>query len=453
MKASASAARRSAGQIAAYALPAAPLAIVVFPSHAILPGFYAQHTQIPLATIGIILMLARVFDAVVDPLIGYASDAAIGRWKSRKPWLAAGALLLAVSAVQLYGPAPTVGAAYYLGWFLALYLGYSLIEIPYKAWGTELAHDYVDRARIATGLALAFGVGNLVFALAPLILSGGTRGYDAQTLAVVGWGIALLLPASVAWAMWRVPSAAPAGMRRIDLRATFEAVRRNRLLQRYAVMFLLTGLGQGVFYGLVFLYVGPVLGLGASFAWVLLADALVTLLGVPVWYRLVRRLQKHRAWALGLVVSAAALLGMMAVPVGEDGLALLLALVCLRAFGSCVTQVAPNALLGDVVDYESYKRRVNQAANFHALVSLIAKFTTTVGGGAGLLAVGLAGFDPKAANPPQVLAAFKVAALLCPALILLAGAAATATFPLGQRGHDAIRRRLERRGRDEPGPA
>src|SRR5699024_10864524 len=113
-------------QFAVFALPALPLAVVVFPSHAILPGFYAKHTQISLATIGVILIIARVFDAVVDPVIGFASDAVIGRWRSRKPWLLIGALVLAVSVVPLYMPAPEVGPAYFLGWFLAFYLGYSL---------------------------------------------------------------------------------------------------------------------------------------------------------------------------------------------------------------------------------------------------------------------------------------------------------------------------------------
>src|SRR3546814_7266893 len=79
-------------------------------------------------------------------------------------------------------------------------------------------------------------------------------------------------------------------------------------LHWYASIFLLTNLGQGVFYGLVFLYVSSVLGLAAAFVWVLLADAVVTLAAIPLWYALVRALEKHRAWALGLVISAAALL-------------------------------------------------------------------------------------------------------------------------------------------------
>src|SRR5690554_4979175 len=193
-----------ARHLIAYAAPAMPLAVVVFPSQAILPGFYAQHTQISLTSIGIILILARTFDAVVDPLIGFASDSTVGRWGSRKPWLVAGALILAVAITQLCQPGTAVGVAYYLGWFLAFYFGYSLIEIPYKAWGTELARDYVRRSRIATFLAVAFGAGNLAFAVAPFLSASGTGGYDATTLSMIGWTVAVVLPLIVLATIWTV---------------------------------------------------------------------------------------------------------------------------------------------------------------------------------------------------------------------------------------------------------
>ena len=119
----------------------------------------------------------------------------------------------------------------------------------------------------------------------------------------------------------------------------------------------------------------------------------------------------------------------------------------MRAFGSGVTQVAPNALLGDVVDYELFKRNVNQAANFHAMVSLVTKFTAATGAGAGLMIAGLAGFDPRMANPPDVVAAFKVIALWIPALILVVGAVAAMGFPLHRQRHSLVLRRLERRVR------
>lgn len=432
-------------RLVAYALPALPLAVVLFPSLAILPGFYARHTAIPLATIGMILIVARGFDAVVDPFIGFISDSTRSRWGARKPWMVAGSLIMALSVSQLYAPSSDVGPLYYLGWFVAFYLGYSMIEIPYKAWGTEMARDYIDRTRIATAVAILFGIGNLAFAIAPFVLGGGSGAYDADTLRAIGGVAAVSVPLAVGLAVWLAPSGAPTPARKINIQAVLGAARRNRPLLWFAVMFMLTGLGQGVFYGLVFLYVGSVLGLAEAFVWVLLADAVVTLLSIPIWYGLVRVLQKHRAWAMGLVISAAALLGMIFLGRGDGALPWLLALVCLRAFGAAVTQVAPNALLGDVVDYELLKRRVNQAANFHALNSIITKGTVTVGGGLGLMVVGLAGFDPKLESSDAVIHAFKAAALLVPAVILIAGASLAVRFPLDRRRHALVLRALNRR--------
>ena len=436
--------RLHATSIAAYALPALPLAVVVFPSYAILPGFYAQHTQIPLATIGLILIVARVFDAVVDPLIGHLSDATTTRWGARKPWLILGAAVLAAGVLRLYSPAPTVGAVYYLGWFLTFYLGYSLIEIPLKAWGTDLARDYVDRSTIATGLAVAFAVGNLAFAAAPFLSPSRSLAYDAQTLSMVAWAVAVILPVCVLVAVAVAPRGQAAPAQRTNYLAFVGAAARNGPLLRFMAAFALTGLGQGVFYGLVFLYVGAVLGLGAHFAWVLLVDAVVTLISIPAWYGMIRILEKHRAWALGLAISAASVLAMWLLPHGDAAVVPLMALIGLRAFGAGVVNVAPNALLGDAVDYELLKRGVNRAANFHALVSLMTKITATVGGGMGLMLIGAAGFDPKAVNTAPTVAAFRVVALVLPAAILALGAAVAAAFPLDRARHEVVRRRIER---------
>src|SRR3546814_12684115 len=83
------------------------------------------------------------------------------------------------------------------------------------------------------------------------------------------------------------------------------------------------------------------------------------------------------------------------------------------------------------------------------MVSLITKLTATIGAGAGLLIVGLAGFDPKVVNPPTVLVAFKIVALLVPAVILLAGAMIAMGFGLDRRRHALVLRRIERRMRSE----
>lgn len=240
-----------------------------------------------------------------------------------------------------------------------------------------------------------------------------------------------------------VPGGRPVETDKVRYIATLRDAIRNGPLLRFLTIFVFTGLGQGIFYGLIYLYVSFVMELNALFAWVLLTDAAITLVSVPVWYRLVTALQKHRAWALGMLISAAAILGMAFLPTGPAAFPALIALVALRAFGAGVITVAPNALLGDVVDYELMKRKVNRAANFHALVSLATKCTATIGGGVGLILVGLAGFDAKSAVTGEVAQAFQYIALVLPTVILIVAAGFAVGFPLDRARHEIVRRRIE----------
>jgi Na+/melibiose symporter-like transporter len=61
------------------------------------------------------------------------------------------------------------------------------------------------------------------------------------------------------------------------------------------------------------------------------------------------------------------------------------------------------------------------------------------------MVVGLAGFDPKLESSDAVIHAFKAAALLVPAVILIAGASLAVRFPLDRRRHALVLRALNRR--------
>jgi GPH family glycoside/pentoside/hexuronide:cation symporter len=430
-------------QMAAYASPSLPLALVVFPVYVILPGFYATNTPLDLVTIGTLLMVARAFDALVDPAIGYLSDAGDTRWGRRKPWLVAGTLIMCVATPLLYVPGPDTSPMAYLLTLLLFYLGVSLIETPHKAWGTELSSDYRTRSLISTSLAVAFAVGTLTFALIPFLISSSGV-YSAEVLERVAWVLVIVLPLCTASALWRAPSAPAGRAPPMTPWSVLVSVARNRPLCWFLALFALTGLGQGVFYGLVFLLLTSVMSFGQSFAEFLLVDAVVTLVSLPLWYLAITRWSKHAAWALGSAIQVVAFGILLLMPITGSDKDLALTAIALRAFGGAVIYVAPGALLGDIVDYEMLRSGSNRAANFHALVSLLTKGTSTIGSGAGLLFVGWLGFDPK--MPSAVGAsAFKMVSLALPAVLLSAAAVMACRFPLDRRRHSTVVRALARR--------
>ena len=69
-------ARVSTWRLVAYSLAAIPLAMAALPIYVNVPKFYADVIGVSLSAIGGLLLAARVFDAVQDPLLGYWSDRA-----------------------------------------------------------------------------------------------------------------------------------------------------------------------------------------------------------------------------------------------------------------------------------------------------------------------------------------------------------------------------------------
>jgi len=110
------------------------------------------------AAIGVIMMIARIWDAVLDPLMGWISDNTRSRWGRRKPYIAGGALLSAVffAAIWFVPRGSTPGFA--LGWLavtaLLFYAAFTVFCVPYLTLALEMTPSYSERTRITAARTL-----------------------------------------------------------------------------------------------------------------------------------------------------------------------------------------------------------------------------------------------------------------------------------------------------------
>jgi len=149
-----------------YGVLTLPFAMINMPVAAYLPPFYTQDLGISLATVGFIVMAARMSDIITDPLIGLLSDRIHFRFGRRRPWIIMGLPIMMLSSYMLFLPVPPVGSLYLLVWIALLYLGWTFMAIPYTAWGAELSDNYHERSRVTaarqvfqvTGMFLAGGI-------------------------------------------------------------------------------------------------------------------------------------------------------------------------------------------------------------------------------------------------------------------------------------------------------
>jgi GPH family glycoside/pentoside/hexuronide:cation symporter len=113
--------------------------------------FYNQVVGLPAGTVGTIIGLALLFDALIDPLIGHLSDRTHTRWGRRHPWLYASAVPIALSWVMLWHP-PEGTPQMVLGYLLIVAIltraAIATNEVPSLAMAPEITRDYHERTLV-----------------------------------------------------------------------------------------------------------------------------------------------------------------------------------------------------------------------------------------------------------------------------------------------------------------
>ena len=113
------------------------------------------------------MMIARLLDVMIDPAVGLLSDRTRIRSGRRKTWVVAGVPIFVLGGWQLFMPPADVSVAYFALWLVLFWLGFSMINIPYYAWGAELSPDYHERTRITTWRTISGTLGAFAFLRSP----------------------------------------------------------------------------------------------------------------------------------------------------------------------------------------------------------------------------------------------------------------------------------------------
>lgn len=439
-----------------FALPAAPHAFVAMPLMVVLPSFYAGSTAVTLAQIAAIATLSRIFDAVADPVVGFLSDLTRTRLGLRKPWLLAAALICPLAIFFLFQPPPDATVTYYALWSTVLYVGFTFFEIPRMAWAAELTRDYSERSRVSVFVALFNIGGSLVFWLMPLALYQftGTTAITGATVHGIAWMYTVVMPTALLLAIIFVPVGVPQ-IQRVSgsaLRALVESVRRCRPLWSYLSIIGLWGLGQGAFMSMMYIYITDYMKLGDKFAFLMIAYFIVQLAAMPVWTLWLRRLERHQAWALALGIDAVARCAILLLPPGAESFYPALVVVFVTAFFNAPANFMPQAIVGDVIDYNTLKTGTNKAANFYAINTLVIKSSMALGTGAAFAVIAAAHYQVGAANDAGAQWGLIVAYLGIPTVLHVAAALWAWRFALTRSRHDTVRQRLERLERRASGP-
>jgi Na+/melibiose symporter-like transporter len=412
--------------------------------------FYNQVIGLPGTLVGLALMVALVWDACIDPVIGQISDNLRSPWGRRHPFMYAAALPVALSYMALWNPPHWDQRA--LFWYLVvaaivIRTFISFYEVPSSALAAEFSAGYDERSELLSYRYFFGWVGGLALNfIAFFYLFTPDKAHKVGQLNPVGYArygevaavvmlVAILI--SAAGTHRYIPTLMPPPPhRRLTLGQTLREMAQT-LSNRSFLFLLLSGIATAM-----------AAGLGASlnnyfntFFWQFSARQisyftlgvfLSAIMALPAAPQLSRMFGK-RATAMALMVLSVAvgvgplLLRLAGLMPPNHSTALLAIIFCTSivatAFG-IVSATMLSSMIADVVEASELKTGRRSEGLFFAASTFVSKAVSGFGILAAATIVELihlqAGANP-ASVPPQV--ARNLALVYCPTIILLYAAA------------------------------
>jgi GPH family glycoside/pentoside/hexuronide:cation symporter len=380
-----------------YGLMGLPLAFVALPLYVILPNHYARTFGVPLATLGAVLLGARLLDAVVDPLLGRWSDALFARSvRAVLRWSALAAVVLGLGFALLFFP-PVRGTQPLVLWATAClvltYVAYSTLSILHQSWGAMLGGDVAQRSRVVAwreGLGL---LGVILASISPLALGlPSTVALFFIALAVAWWALTQAR---------RPDRTAPTVVQGNTAVAAYSAGRPSSLwlpftrpgYRRLLAVFVVNGIASAVPATLILFFVQDRLQAPARMEPLFLGCYFVcAALAMPLWLKAVQRLGLERSWLLGMLLGIAVFVFASQLGAGDT---MAFALVCALSGATLGADLSiPGAMLAGTIATHGDQGRAEGA--YFGWWNFATKLNLALAAGVALPALNLWGYTPGA---------------------------------------------------------
>lgn len=319
--------------------------------------FLTNVVGLPASLAGLVFLLGSIWDGVTDPIAGYLSDITRSRFGRRRVYFLITALPFAIFFFLIWQvPVASQGAmfAYALVSYLLFRTVTTLFIIPYNSYGMEIEGEYDRRTTLQSFkffFSILFG---LVAAALPEIITklpidpsiGEGPSRAGYTLMAGIFAIPLLISPLLTFFAFKEPAynAGPRANLMKKLLGTF----KNRTFTRALAMYLCSWVAIGFIQAMLVYFLNDTLGQGDNFAVIALIIMGLAALCLPIWVWISKKLDKRRAYSLGMLVCAV-LFALLMLPASVLN-RIIWVLLPFIGFGLSAMHMLPGAIMPEAIE-------------------------------------------------------------------------------------------------------
>lgn len=414
-----------------YSMLAVPIAFAGMPLYVHAPDYYATEFGLSLASIGFILLFLRLIDAVQDPLIGRLSD----HFSGKRPFIIiAASIVLVLAFTGLFQPVAEQGILVWFGLMVLMATtAFSILSINLNTLGGMWSRNSHQKTRI-TAMREAFGlIGLLLAVILPSIFMQNMSKAEAfgllsivlLCLTCVGTGFFLRWYKSNA-ASSTIPTTSHPKRSIIKLLRNVPNETRS-----FFAVYGISMLASSIPAILVLFFIRDRLDAENYTGLFLLLYFLSGAAGMPLWSKLSRKWNKHRAWMAAMLLAIATFFWAYFLGEGDIWQYAVICVLSGIAFGADLA--LPPSILADHIHAQNNE---HHASLQFGLFAFLAKAALAVSSVLVFPFLDWSGFRAGEANTPEVLFFLSMTYAAIPCVIKLVAAALLWRMSPNQIGED-----------------
>jgi glycoside/pentoside/hexuronide:cation symporter, GPH family len=415
-------------------------------------SFYTDTFGLTAVAAGTLFLVARLWGAVVDPVMGAVSDRTDTRWGKFRPWILWTAVPFGIIGFLAFLTphfAPSGKLVYAYITYILLLTIYSMNNIPYSALSGVITGDMKERASLFSFRFVFVCLATIAiqgFAL-PMVNHFGrgdsSKGY-AVTMGIFA-GLAMLFFFFTFFSTKE--RVKPDPKQNTSLKEDISSLLKNRpwivMFILFVMMFVFLAIRNGnlLYFFRYYLDKGSLgifianmdkglfgllskLGFAgegtnvadSAFSFMNILGQLASIIGIMISNVIAVKFGKRDVFMAGLILGAVCTALFIMIP--PDGIMLTLALQIIFNLAWGITMPLPWAMMADVADYSEWKLNRRATGIVFAGITVGLKIGLAVGGFLGAFILSLYGYVANVEQTPHALTGIRLSASIYPTIAL-----------------------------------
>lgn len=367
------------------------------------PLFFTNVFGLTIADTATLMLIARMFDVVTDPLMGSLADRTQTRWGTYRPWLLFGAVPLGlIFALLLYTPdfGPVGKRIWAYSLYLLMMVVYTAVNVPYGSLLGVMTDDDNEKNQFSSfRMVGAYAMGFVTLLSFPYLqkMVGGTPQHQYAVLGAFFGAVATI--GTLACGLLTKERLKPVRAEKFSLKP-FGDLFRNKPW----IYLTLIGIGMNFFNGFRYAVAGYM------FEYCLHGE--ITLSGLIINYTVFMTFgeltcmvfggvspaftkwigSKRKAFKAAVILSGVASLGYFFIPMDPSYIWLMILTVVVTSVGVGLFSPLLWSMYADVADYATEKNGTSSTGLIFSSGTMAQKFGTAISGSLVALFLGIAGF-------------------------------------------------------------